>query len=143
MTSSIPIRRWTQAQTDAAGVAFGTTVPDIKIDIPRDGWIVAIYGAVFDPTTNTNETINLTADAESGVTLKINDESPTNFKSIRTRSFAGTKGDPREYRIPVRINDNVRVDFTNNRTVGNPLQFRLDIGLADPSDVPGGEAFFR
>jgi hypothetical protein len=135
-----PIRRWTQVSTDANGVPFGATVPGLKVAIPRDGYIIAVFASVFDPALNAAETVNLWADATLGVQMRVNDESPTNFRFIRGRAYAGTADEPRQTVYKVRINDNIELDLVNDRTVGGPLQVRIDFGLCDTADVEGAAA---
>lgn len=130
-----PIRRWSQGATEAAGVALGQQSPEIPIDIPRSGYICALGIAVFDPTLNAAETTNLWADLATGIQMLINDESPTNFKFIRTRNFAGTGRTLRRVLMKVRVRDRVRIIFANDRTAGNALQFKLDVGMCDTRDV--------
>jgi len=132
-----PIRRWSQVTTDANGLAAGATTqdPGLKLDIARDGYICAVGVAVFDPALNANETVNLYVDGELGVNMLVNDESPTNFKFIRMRNFAGSGTRLRRVLYKVKIADAVRMFFQNNRTAGAALQIKMDFGFCDTRDV--------
>lgn len=138
-----PVRRWSVVtvtqQTGGGpvpGIASGQTLEGFKVPIPRTGYITSIAARVYDPSSNTNETINLTASETIEVKMRVNNESPTNFQWLGISTFAGVYGKPRsDVLLWVEKNDDVELDFRNTRLAGNDLYVIVEFGFSDPDDV--------
>jgi len=134
---SYPVRRWSLVEVvrpapGGPGIASGQTLGPFQIPIPRTGYLVAVRARVYDPTSNTNETINLTVAETVETVVRVNNESPTNFQFLGL----STLGDPKlRPLIFLEKNDDFELDVRNTRTAGNDLYVKIEFGFCDPSDV--------